>query len=263
MSRYFFIPRAVKRFITDLALRVARDSGRYTEDGLVTVHNHEFLDDPEFQAAYARGLQSGHGVDPCHRWRVHTALWVAHAASKLDGDFVECGVNTGFISSAVMKSLNWNQLNKTFYLFDTFDGPVEDWFSETERAQAKVEQSIEARALGRYFTNVAAVQHNFSEWNGVRVVKGAIPQTLDQANCDHVAYLHIDMNQAYPEAKAAEYFWPRLVDGAFVLLDDYAYKGYEAQKIAMDKFARRVGVSILSMPTGQGLMVRPPHRAQE
>jgi hypothetical protein len=41
------------------------------------------------------------------------------------------------------------------------------------------------------------------------------------------------------------------------LLDDYAYAGYRSQKLAMDAFARSKSVQILSLPTGQGLMIKP------
>jgi hypothetical protein len=233
-------------------------AGYYVEDGFISSHNHEFIADSTFLAAYERGLQSGHGVNPGHRWRVHTALWAAQVASMLEGDFVECGVNTGFMSSAIMHYLSWNQHNRRFYLLDTFDGPVGGWFCEEECLQGKVELADQARSRGSYCTDVARIRMNFSEWDRVHIIQGIVPQTLGQVDSEFIAYLHLDMNQAYPEVKAAEFFWPRLVDGAVILLDDYAYYGYHAQKKAMDEFARSVGVPVLSLPTGQGLMVRPP-----
>ena len=44
--------------------------------------------------------------------------------------------------------------------------------------------------------------------------------------------------------------------GTVVLLDDYAYDGYRSQKLGMDAFARSKGVPILSLPTGQGLLLK-------
>ena len=66
------------------------------------------------------------------------------------------------------------------------------------------------------------------------------------------------MNCAPPEIAAITHFWDRLVPGAFVLLDDYAYYGYGAQKVAMDKFAQERELQICSLPTGQGLLLKPP-----
>jgi hypothetical protein len=64
------------------------------------------------------------------------------------------------------------------------------------------------------------------------------------------------MNCSPPEVAAAHFFWDRLVPGAFVLLDDYAYHGYRSQKVAMDDFASEKRHNILSLPTGQGLLIK-------
>jgi predicted O-methyltransferase YrrM len=71
-----------------------------------------------------------------------------------------------------------------------------------------------------------------------------------------VAYLSIDMNIAYPERAAIEHFWPRIVPGGVVVLDDYAFAGYDEQRRSMDEFARHAGVPILTLPTGQGLLIK-------
>jgi hypothetical protein len=64
------------------------------------------------------------------------------------------------------------------------------------------------------------------------------------------------MNCVGPEIAAIEYFWPRLVHGALVILDDYGWSAHIAQKLAMDDFAGKVGTKILSLPTGQGLIIK-------
>ncbi len=231
--------------------------GAYAEDGLTSVHAHEFLEDAEFLAAYARGVKAT-GVDYGWRWRVHVGLWVASQAARLPGDFVECGVNRGFLSSAVMHHLRWNSLAKTFWLLDTFRGMDERYVSDVEKGEGALEANRERIASGFYVSSAADVRANFAEWERVRIVEGPIPDTLAQVEAREVAYLHLDLNCSPPEVAAAEHFWPRLVPGAFVLLDDYAYRGYGRQKEAMDAFARSKGVSVLSLPTGQGLIVKPP-----
>ena len=74
-------------------------------------------------------------------------------------------------------------------------------------------------------------------------------------HADAIAYLHLDMNSSAPEVAALEFFWERLVPGAVVLFDDYGYRGYEAQKRALDALARRQDAPIASLPTGQGLLI--------
>lgn len=230
--------------------------GSYVQDGLISIHNHEFMDDPAFVAAYRRGVAAA-GTDYRWHWRVHVGLWAASMARNLDGDFVECGVNAGFMSSAIMRYLDWNSLDKTFYLLDTFAGIDARYVSEAERAEGILEKNEKLLEARFYVTDPEAVARNFAEWPRTRIVKGSIPETLAQVDARRVAFLHIDLNCASPEVAALEHFWERLVPGAPVLLDDYAYWGYRQQKLAMDGLAARLGAPILSLPTGQGLVLRP------
>lgn len=228
----------------------------YNQDGLRSIHNHDFMLDPSFRQAYERGVAAT-GNDYRWHWRVHVGLWAAYSASKLLGDFIECGVNRGFLSSAIMQYLNWDSLQKTFYLLDTFSGLDERYVSDDERRRNAMDKNKRLLRSGFYTSDVDAVRANFSQWQNIRIVVGSIPDTLPEVQADRVAYLHLDMNCAPPEVAAFTYFWDRLAPGAFVLLDDYAYAGSELQKAAMDELATARRVQILSLPTGQGLLIKP------
>jgi SAM-dependent methyltransferase len=228
----------------------------YDQDGLRSIHNHEFMDDPAFRKAYERGVRAA-GDDYRWHWRVHIGLWAAACAARLEGDFVECGVNRGFLSSAIMDYLNWDSLEKHFYLLDTFRGLDERFVSPADRASGAVEKNTKSLASGFYVQGIDEVRANFSQWKNVSLIEGPIPETLPQVRTDRIAYLHLDMNCSPPEVAAIQFFWERLVPGAFVLLDDYAYYGYLSQKTAMDRFAQEKRIKILSLPTGQGLLVKP------
>lgn len=173
----------------------------YDQDGLRTGHNHEFMNDPWFQSAYERGLQAA-GMDYRWHWRCHAGLWAAHCASKLEGDFVECGVAKGFLSSAIMHALEWDKTGRTFYLLDTFSGIDERYVSDAERLDGVMAKNQKQIDIGLYPTSPDAVIANLSEWNHIKIVIGSITETLNQITAVKIAYLHIDMNCAPPE-------WPR------------------------------------------------------
>lgn len=233
----------------------------YANDALVCFNSHAFLQDPAFQRAYQRGVRAIGGTDwyPWH-WRVHVGLWAASSASKVEGDFVECGVSYGFLSSAIMEYLDWDRLGKTFYLLDTFAGLDPRFVSTEERDSGALEKSDELVRNGVYVSSVDSVRANFAQWQNQRIIQGSVPDTLEQVDSDAVAYLHIDMNCAPLEIATLRHFWPRLSSGAFVLLDDYANRGRDDQRIAMDELARELGVQIVALPTGQGLIIKPPAR---
>src|SRR6185295_13709331 len=117
--------------------------------------------------AYQRGVKASAGVDSRFHWRVHVVLWVAQAAARLPGDFVECGVNKGFYSSAIMEYLNWNSLDKSFYLLDTFKGIDERFVNEEEKLLGRLEINDRVLQQGGYELDVEAVKANFSEWSRV------------------------------------------------------------------------------------------------
>jgi hypothetical protein len=71
-----------------------------------------------------------------------------------------------------------------------------------------------------------------------------------------MAYLHIDVNRAHQESRRCA-FRPRHSPGAFVLVDYYAQRGRDAQRLAMDAVARELDVPICTLPTGQGLIMKP------
>jgi Macrocin-O-methyltransferase (TylF) len=250
------VKQLFKALLRRMGYAVFRTRGRYWQDGLFTLHGDLFRQDPAFRAAYQRGLKASHGVDPQFEWRVHVALWAATTAMSAPGDFVECGVNAGFISSAIMHRLNWDATGRRFYLIDTFDGPVLTQFSAEEVERGRLKLAEDAIAAGAYVTDLDRVRANFSDWPNAIVVQGAVPDALPALGINEVAFLHIDMNCAFPEKAALDFFWRRLSRGAVVLLDDYAYFGHDEQRKAIDATARTLGAEILSLPTGQGLIVR-------
>lgn len=228
----------------------------YTQDGLFTMHNDHFRRDEAFQRAYARGVLASGGFDPKLEWRAHVALWAAFLAMRAPGDFVECGVNAGFVSSAIMQSLDWRNVSRKFYLIDTFEGPVLSQYSLAEIDRGRVEVAKTALAAGAYVTDLERVRANFSEWPNATVVQGAVPQVLGKVDFGTLAFLHLDMNCALPERAALEFFWPHLSPGGVVLFDDYTYFGHNSQTEEIDAAARNLGIRILALPTGQGLIVK-------
>ena len=254
------LPGALKRQFT----RSLRSAGyqlvnvqkMYEFDGLHTVHSARFREDPRFQTAYRRGIQASQGVNPETEWRIHVGLWAASVAARLPGDFVECGVNAGFLSTSILSYLEWNSLGKKFYLVDTFEGPVLEQFSQEEVEGGRLAAATECLSSGAYVTDMERIRDNYSEWRGVEIVKGRVPEVLPAVAAGAVAFLHLDMNCARPETAALRHFWPHLVDGGVVLLDDYAYFGFDAQARAIDEVALESGARILVLPTGQAMILK-------
>ena len=99
------------------------------------------------------------------------------------------------------------------------------------------------------------VLKRFGDHNCV-VIRGSVPETLDKVRSSKISFLSIDMNAVYPEKKALEHFWSKMVKGGMIVLDDYGYPGHEEQKKMHDMFAQSVNREILSLPTCQGIIIK-------
>ena len=105
------------------------------------------------------------------------------SAARLDGDFVECGVNRGFLSSAIMELLDWDTLGKTFWLLDTVRGRRRDDPAARQSASTSgVDRSARGALLRRWQSS--PVRRNFAAWKNVRIIVGSVPSTLDQIEAD-------------------------------------------------------------------------------
>ncbi len=217
----------------------------YNTDGLATSNNADFMREERFARAYKAAAATNPWPGFTLQWRIHVVCWCAEQASLLPGDFVECGVNTGAYARSIVEYLPFNSLGKKFYLLDTFQGLDPRFISDAERTRGIDNY--------KYRDSYAEVVETFRDFN-VRIIRGPVPDTLSQCDTGQICYLSIDMNNVLPEIAALEYFWEKVVDGGFILLDDYGFPQHELQKAAFDRFAEARGQSILCLPTGQGII---------
>jgi O-methyltransferase len=228
----------------------------YANDYLYTLHNAGFLENPKFLQAYeiAKKTDGGkllHNYDI--QWRIHVLCWAAQHAAKLEGDFVDCGVHTGIFARAIIDYINFNTLNKKYYLLDTFSG-LDEKYSTADELLRNNAMGYAKQDSEKLYNDVLTT---FAAFNA-EVIRGTVPDTLSNVQTNRVAFLSIDMNCVAPEVAAMEFFWDKLVSGAVIVIDDYGYMNqHDEQRKAHDKFAKGKNVEILILPTCQGLIIKP------
>lgn len=218
-----------------------------------------FFDEPRFAGAYAR-VQGSHQYDQYASphsvaWRLHTLVWAAQNGLALDGDFVECGVFKGDFSWVVYQAVQFETRAKLFYLYDTFGGFAPAYSSAEDFPDAPGFFDF-ADKVYRDPSIYEEVVRKFAPYPNVRIVRGALPDTLADVAPDAIAYLHIDLNSPAAELATLEILFDRVVPGAIIVFDDYGWHVFRKQKEAEDAFMARRGYSILELPTGQGLVVK-------
>lgn len=177
--------------------------------------------------------------------RLNTLVWAASEALRLDGDFVECGVWRGFCSAVLANYLDFETQERSFYLYDTFEG-----------IPAALDPEKHDSPLFRQAGLYESVLTRFARYPNVRVVRGIVPDSFAEAAPARIAFMHIDMNSSKSEIAALEALFDRVVPGGLIIFDDYGWTGYQAQQLAEDEWTRRRGHRILELPTGQGLLIK-------
>lgn len=179
-------------------------------------------------------------------WRMHTLIWAAQRAIKLDGDFVECGTFRGFKSYFLAKYFEDEMKEKSLWLYDTFEGQPDnfDFESPIHKNEHNKPNLFEF------------VKERFQTIPFVKIVKGVVPEILSKHSPEKVSFLHLDMNSAVAEIGALDYFFDKMPPGASIVLDDFGHSVFSKQCEAEIKWFENKNHSILELPTGQGLIVK-------
>jgi O-methyltransferase len=186
---------------------------------------------------------------PNWHWNLHVALWAAKQALHLPGDFIELGVFRGLTTGFVAEYLEWQKIDKKWYLFDLF--------GKFDQSQANESWGVTYYDQYDPATWEAQVRERFAPYANIIVTKGNVPSILHTAKTpDKIAFMHLDLNAAKAEIAALEVLFDRVVPGGVVLLDDYGWMAaHETQKMEMAWFADR-GYMVMEIPTGQGLVIK-------
>lgn len=250
LLKIFFTTSRIKQIINEnlKPYQLVKGPLTYKSDGLATIHNCDFLREELFTKSYNKGKKTGSWGEANIQWRAYVVCWCAFKAKSLEGDFVECGVNKGGYAKTVITYIDFNSLGKRFYLLDTFNGLVEKYITGNEK-----KLGIKPGGYQECYEFVKKIFKN----DIVEIIKGPVPETLPEVKAQQVAYLSLDMNCVEPEIAAANFFWNKIVSGGVIILDDYGWQRHNEQKLKFDLFAHQKSVRVLSLPTGQGIIIKP------
>lgn len=225
----------------------------YNEDGLATNHITDFMKNEKFIKNYFKATEGTHKAV----FRAYILNYFANYATRLfnnnHGCFIELGTHKGLMSKMILLNNTFDK-KTNFYLFDTFTGIPLDNIRNDEIQHIK---NLNKKLYNEDVYKI--VKSKFSDFPFVNLVKGRLPETLKNENIslENIKFLHIDLNNVHAEIESIKFLYDKILRGAPIILDDYCYaETYRPQKDSWDKFAKKKGFEILSLPTGQGLFLK-------
>ena len=184
----------------------------------------------------------------CSADRCYILDRLSRYCAHLEGDFAECGVWRGGTAFLIANVLQTYGEGKTLHLFDTFTGMPDIAFKERDHHQEGDFSDTSRQDVERYLSAFSQV---------VDIHEGFIPETFEGIENDKFAFVHVDVD-IYPTSwKSCQFFYERLVKGAVMVFDDYAFSNYEdAIKRAVDEFFADKPEVVIALPTGQGITIK-------
>src|SRR6266540_4018552 len=179
-------------------------------------------DDPLFQALLVDVRRLSLNRPPS----LFNLYQLASAVRHLPGDIAEVGVykgGTGRLLAQVFAGTG-----KKIFLFDTFAGMPD-----------AVDPTVEDWKPGDFAdTSLEAVRAAVAPWPEVSCVPGRFPETADAVAGRRFCLAHVDVDIQQSVRDCCDFFYPRLVPGGMLVLD-------EPERV-------------LYLPTGQGVVIRSP-----
>ncbi|MDE7173317.1 MAG: TylF/MycF family methyltransferase, partial [Helicobacter sp.] len=146
---------------------------------------------------------------------------------NLDGACAECGVYRGEFA----RLINAHFPTKKLYLFDTF---------ESFAPQDMKHEIPNVQKFSQLFANtsVELVLSKMPNPTQCVVRKGWFPDTARGLEGERFCFVSLDMDLHDPILAGLMFFYPRLVRGGAILVDDYFDPSFLGAKEAVDCFAR-------------------------
>lgn len=168
---------------------------------------------------------------------------------NVPGHIVECGVFRGvsLIQFATFRELLCSPYSRKIVGFDTFGQFPATSFEPDQKFRdefIKDQGAPIAREDLQSVLNYKNIAHN------IELVEGDINETVPEyckANPElKISLLHIDVDIYEPTNTILEYFYPRVVRGGIIVLDDYG--SFPGETKAVDDFISTTNLKILRLP---------------
>lgn len=163
--------------------------------------------------------------------------------SKIEGDFVECGVWRGGSAMLIAQTLiELNVINRKIYLYDTFEGMTEpkeeDYNLVGIRNQAKQKWEKTKMHNGWCYASLQEVQANMALTKYPReqlvFVKGKVEETIPKQTPIKISLLRLDTDWYESTKHELVHLFPLLTKNGVLILDDYGF--WMGSKKAVDEY---------------------------
>lgn len=164
----------------------------------------------------------------------------------------ECGCWRGLSAYQLAYHLKAADFNNRLIIFDSFEG-LSDFKTEDTRNNKILNPEKRKK---EFSCSMKVVQENLKEFGFIEYKKGWIPERFSEVSDLKFALVHIDVDLYQPIKDSLEFFYPRLISGGIIVLDDYGYIAFPGAKQATDEFMKSRDDFFLHLPSGSAFIIK-------
>lgn len=210
--------------------------------------------DHAFHALYENALEATQMRDrPLRRQRHYLIPQILRRVEDVPGEYAEVGCFRGLSAFLACGVLDSSGRTSAFHIFDSFEG-----LAKPTEADASVHLPAQYQDAPNLFAcSEEQVRTNLARFPFVRYHKGWLPDCLRIASKLRFAYVHIDVDLYQVTKDAIAFFWPRLLPGGALVLDDYGTVFFPgARKAADEVLAEFPNAFIIETPAGSAAVIK-------
>lgn len=208
--------------------------------GVITHHSMRCLHEGRFADIHDRYRALNPQNDTnLTRLRQYCACMFAEFAKGVPGDFLSAGISYGIAPRVIYDFVEFESLGKTYHFIDPFSG---------------INNPSEG-GTHQYNTDVDFVRRQYSTDAPIQIHRDLIPDCFPLEGLKALAFVHANTTHAVAEAASLPYWYEKLSPGGFIVIDFYSYG--LGQYAHFDPVIERIGASVFSLVTGQGVIQKP------
>ena len=175
----------------------------------------------------------------------------------LDGDFVECGCWKGHSTYIISTILSENNFKNIFHIFDSFEKGLSERTPEDADERFELSKQEVEKEKMMFGSTEEEVKRALSDFAFLKFYKGWIPERFKEVDNCKFSFVHIDVDLYQPTLKSLNFFYPRLVAGGCIVIDDYGFTRFPGSKKAVDAFLAGNEHSLFyEIPTGGCFIIK-------
>ena len=165
---------------------------------------------------------------------------------NIEGAVAELGAYRGFTASV----MNYFFPDRKLYLFDTFEGFDKRDLEGDEQLGYNTDNYHDFSD-----TSTDVTMSKMINKNNIIIREGWFPESAIDLEDETFCFVSIDADLYNPIYEGLHWFYPRLANGGYIVVDDFNWDDYRGARRAVHDFTREVGVSYIPIPNATGGVV--------